>query len=50
MASGNGPLDFVDKAGDCVSGIVVGLEPELCHGEEVMVLDVSIDMFGNDFF
>jgi hypothetical protein len=48
MAGGNGPLDFVDEAGDRVDGIVVGSGPELGHGEEVVLLNVGVDSFGDD--
>ena len=48
MAGGYGPLDFVDEAGNHIDGIVAGLGPELGHGEEVVLLNVGIDAFGDD--
>ena len=50
MASGDGALDFVDEAGDSIDGVVFGSGPKLCHGEEIELFDVGVDLLGNDLF
>jgi hypothetical protein len=49
MSGGYGSLDFVNEAGDGVDGVVFGTGPELGHREEIMLFDVGVDLFGDDF-
>jgi len=49
MAGGYGPLDLVDEAGGHIDSVMFGLGPVLGHGEEVVLFDISVDAFGDNF-
>jgi hypothetical protein len=49
VASGYSPLNFVDEAGNCVNGVILGLGSKLGYREEVVLFNVSIDVLGDDF-
>ena len=48
MASGTSALYFMDESGYSVNSTVVGLRSELGHQEEVEMLDICVDPFGNN--
>jgi len=43
-------LDVVDQSGDGVHGSVVGPQPKLCRGDELVSFYVDVYPLGNNFF